>query len=245
MVLADDPSSKCLLRPERMLRRAQSYGSPIGLRQIAAAAFCGLALYAAAVSVAQADTPVKIVALGDSLTAGLGLPQREGFVPRLQAALDAKGIAAEIVNAGVSGDTSTDGLARLDWSVPDGTDAVIVELGANDMLRGISPQTTRAALDGILRRLSDRHIAVLLCGMRAAPNLGADYGQGFEHIYSELAAKYGVLLYPFFLDGVAGERSLNQHDGVHPTAAGVEEIVTRILPQVEELVVRARSRHPS
>jgi acyl-CoA thioesterase-1 len=239
MVLAENPS------PNRSLGRAQSYGRPIGLRQITAAAFCGLALFAAAACSAKADTPVKIVALGDSLTAGLGLPQSDGFVPRLQAALAAKGIAAEIINAGVSGDTSTDGLARLDWSVPDGTDAVILELGANDMLRGINPPTTRAALEGILRRLSDRHIAVLLCGMRAAPNLGADYRQAFERIYPELADIYGALLYPFFLDGVAGERSLNQHDGLHPTAAGVEEIVTRILPQVEDLVARARSLHPS
>jgi acyl-CoA thioesterase I len=239
IVLADNPS------PKHVPRRAQTYGRLIGLRHIAAAAFCGLALFAAAVSCAKADAPVKIVALGDSLTAGLGLPQRDGFVPRLQEALAAKGIAADIINAGVSGDTATDGLARLDWSVPDGTAAVIVELGANDMLRGINPQTTRAALDEILRRLSDRHIVVLLCGMRAAPNLGADYGGVFERIYPELAAKYGALLYPFFLDGVAGERSLNQHDGLHPTAAGVETIVTGILPQVEELVARARSLHPS
>ena len=126
-------------------------------------------------------------------------------MPRLQAALAAKGIAAEIANAGVSGDTAADGLARLDWSVPQGTDAVIVELGANDMLRGIKPQVTRDALDAILRRLTERHIAVLLCGMRAAPNLGAEYGQSFERIYPELAAKYGVLLYPFFLDGVAAD----------------------------------------
>jgi acyl-CoA thioesterase-1 len=239
MVLADNPS------PKPAPRRALSYGSPIGLFQIAAAAFCGLALFAAAVPVAKADAPVKIVALGDSLTAGLGLPEREGFAPRLQAALAARGVAAEIANAGVSGDTATDGLARLDWSVPDGTDAVIVELGANDMLRGINLQTTRAALDRILRRLKERHIVVLLCGMRAAPNLGADYGEAFERIYPELAAKYGALLYPFFLDGVAGERSLNQHDGLHPTAAGVETIVTGILPQVEELVARARRLHPS
>ena len=169
---------------------------------------------------AIAETPVKIVALGNSLTAGLGLPEKDGFVPRLQAALNAKGIAAAIVNAGVSGDTSAGGLARLDWSVPDGTDAVILELGANDMLRGFKPEVTRDALDKILQRLKDRHIAVLLCGMRAAPNLGADFGRSFETIYPELAAKYGALLYPFFLDGVAGDRSLNQHDGLHPTAAG-------------------------
>jgi len=202
-------------------------------------------LVAAVIPAAIAETPVKIVALGDSLTAGLGLPEKDGLVPRLQAALAAKGIAAAIVNAGMSGDTATGGLARLDWSVSEGTDAVILELGANDMLRGFKPQVTRDALDTILRRLKDRHIAVLLCGMRAAPNLGADFGQSFEVMYPELAAKYGVLLYPFFLDGVAGNRNLNQHDGLHPTAAGVDVIVARMLPKVEELVARVRGSHPS
>ena len=216
------------------------------MRQILCAAVCSAALVvAAAIPAAIAETSVKIVALGDSLTAGLGLPEQDGFVPRLQAALAAKGIAATMVNAGVSGDTSAGGLARLDWSVPDGTDAVILELGANDMLRGFKPQVTRDALDKILQRLKDRHIAVLLCGMRAAPNLGADFGRSFETIYSELAAKYGVLLYPFFLDGVAGNRSLNQHDGLHPTAAGVDVIIAAILPKVEELIARAHAPHPS
>ena len=202
-------------------------------------------MVAAVIPAAIAETPVKIVALGDSLTAGLGLPEKDGFVPRLQTALVAKGIAAAIVNAGVSGDTAAGGLARLDWSVPDGTNAVILELGANDMLRGFKPQVTRGALDTILQRLKDRHITVLLCGMRAAPNLGADFARSFEAIYPELAAKYGVLLYPFFLDGVAGDRSLNQHDGLHPTAAGVDTIVGAILPKVEELIGRVRSAHPS
>lgn len=194
---------------------------------------------------ATTPAPVRIVALGNSLTAGLGLPEREGFVPRLQAALAAKNVAVEIVNAGVSGDTATGGLARLDWSVPDGTDAVILELGANDMLRGIKPKVTREALDAILRRLTERHIAVLLCGMRAAPNLGPDYARSFEGIYRDLAAKYDTLLYPFFLDGVAGNLGLEQHDGLHPAAAGVDVIVGRILPKVEELVGRVRSQHPS
>jgi len=194
---------------------------------------------------ASTATPIKIVALGDSLTAGYGLSDKDGFVPRLQAALTAKGIAAEVANAGVSGDTSSDGLARLDWSVPPGTAAVILELGANDMLRGIKLQLTRDALDNILRRLTSRHIAVLLCGMRAAPNLGADYGKAFEAIYPDLAEKYGVLFYPFFLDGVAGNLKLTQPDGMHPNPAGVDVIVERILPKVEELVARARAFHPS
>jgi acyl-CoA thioesterase-1 len=210
------------------------------------AAVCSVALIAAtAIPSAKAGAPVKIVALGDSLTAGLGLPEKDGFVARLQAALAAKGVAAEIVNAGVSGDTASGGLARFDWSVPEGTDAVIVELGANDMLRGIKPQVTRTAIETILQRLTDRHIAVLLCGMRAAPNLGPDYGRSFESIYPELAAKYGALLYPFFLDGVAADLGLVQHDGLHPTAAGVDVIVARILPKVEELVARIRLQHPS
>jgi acyl-CoA thioesterase-1 len=214
--------------------------------QIAAATACGLALLAATPGErASAQPPVKIVALGDSLTAGYGLPDQDGFVPQLQAALAAQAVAATIQNAGVSGDTASDGLARLDWSVPDGTAAVIVELGANDMLRGIDPQVTRAALDAILRRLSERHIAVLLCGMRAAPNLGTDYGGAFERIYPELAAKYGVLLYPFFLDGVAADLSLTQHDGLHPNAKGVGVIVQRILPKVEDLVARVEKQHPS
>ncbi|MGB6747704.1 MAG: arylesterase [Xanthobacteraceae bacterium] len=194
---------------------------------------------------ARGATPVHIVALGDSLTAGYGLADNDGFVPRLQAALVKNGIAADVANAGVSGDTASDGLARLDWSVPQGTDAVIVELGANDMLRGIKPEVTRTALDAILQRLTARHIAVLLCGMRAPPNMGADYGRDFERIYPELAAKYGVLLYPFFLDGVAADLTLTQPDGMHPNPSGVAVIVQRILPKVMELVTRARGQHPS
>jgi len=210
------------------------------------AAVSGLMLLTAtAVAVARAETPLKIVTLGDSLTAGLGLPEKDGFAPRLQAALAAKGLAVDVANAGVSGDTASAGLARLDWSVPDGTNAVILELGANDMLRGIEPQVTRGALDAILHRLMERHIAVLVCGMRAAPNLGADYVQSFDNIYPALAAKYGAALYPFFLDGVAGDRSLLQPDGLHPNAAGVDAIVARILSKVEDLIARVRRSHPS
>jgi len=186
--------------------------------------------------------PMRIVVLGDSLTAGLGLPANESFPARLETALKAKGVSVEIVNAGVSGDTASRGLARVDWSVPDGTDAVIVELGANDMLLGVDPRITRNALNEIVRRLTDRGIRVLLAGMRAAPNLGAEYGRAFESIYSDLAAKYGVPLYPFFLDGVAGDGKLNQRDGIHPTAAGVDEIVRRMLPVVEDLVATVQRR---
>jgi acyl-CoA thioesterase-1 len=191
-----------------------------------------------------ADAPMKIVALGDSLTAGYELRAEAAFPTRLEAALKAKGFAVEIANAGVTGDTSSGGLARLDWSVPDGTDAVILELGANDALRGIDPGITRAALDTILRRLGERHIPVLLAGMRAPRNMGADYARAFDGIFSELAAAHDVVFYPFFLEGVATERRLNQADGLHPTAAGIDIIVTRILPQVEALIARVRAKHP-
>jgi acyl-CoA thioesterase I len=211
------------------------------LRHIARAAIALLALaFSTAALQAEPAAPVKIVAFGDSLTAGLGLPVSQGFAPRLQSALAAKGEAAEIINAGVSGNTAADGVARLDWSVPDGTEAVILELGANDMLRGFNPQVTREALMTILRRLSERHIRVLLCGMRAAPNLGGDYVKPFEGVYPELAAKFGVPLYPFFLDGVAADPKLLQPDGLHPNAAGVDVIVARILPSVEALIADVR-----
>jgi acyl-CoA thioesterase-1 len=186
---------------------------------------------------------VRIVVLGDSLIAGHGLPADATFPAKLEKALKAKGLAVEVVNAGVSGDTASGGLARLDWSVPNGTDAVILELGANDMLRGVDPKITRKALAEIVRRLSERRIAVLIAGMRAAPNLGTDYVRDFEAIYPELAAEHDLLLYPFFLEGVATVSKLNQRDGIHPTAAGIDTIVTRILPKVEELVARVRADH--
>lgn len=177
--------------------------------------------------------PVKLAVLGDSLTAGYGLPGTAAFPVRLQKALAAKGIAADVHNAGVSGDTTTGGLARLDWSIPSGTDAVIVELGANDALRGVDPKVARGALDDILTKLKARNIAVLLCGMYAPPNYGADYTAKFNSIYPELAGKHKVPLYPFFLDGVATVAKLTQPDGLHPTAEGVDVVVVRILPTVE------------
>jgi acyl-CoA thioesterase I len=188
-----------------------------------------------------AERPVRIVALGDSLTAGLGLPGDAAFPAKLATALKAKGIAVTITNAGVSGDTASGGLGRLDWSVPDGTDAVILELGANDALRGLDPDLTKNALDAILRKLADRHIAVLLGGMRAPPNMGPDYARNFDAIYPALASTHPVVFYPFFLDGVAADPKFNQSDGLHPNAAGVDVIVARILPQAEELVSRARA----
>ncbi|MGZ3412213.1 MAG: arylesterase [Xanthobacteraceae bacterium] len=192
-----------------------------------------------------ADRPIKIVVLGDSLSAGLGLPVEDAFPARLAEALKGKGVAATIANAGVSGDTASGGLGRLDWSVPDGTDAVIVELGANDALRGLDPSLTKAALDTILRKLADRRIAVLLAGMRAPRNMGPDYARDFDAIYPALASTHPVVFYPFFLDGVAAEAKLNQGDGMHPNAAGVNAIVARILPQVEELIAQARAARAS
>ncbi len=189
----------------------------------------------------SADRLVNIVALGDSLVAGYGLPGQDAFPVKLERVLVGKGIAVKIANAGLSGDTASGGLSRLDWSVPNGTDAVILELGANDALRGIDPQITRKALDAILRRLQDRKIPVLLCGMLAPPNLGPEYGRAFNSIYPDLAARYGALLYPFFLAGVATYAKLTQPDGLHPAAAGVDVIVEKITPLVEQLVARVRA----
>ncbi|HEY5126992.1 MAG TPA: arylesterase [Bradyrhizobium sp.] len=184
----------------------------------------------AAVGVAK---PIKMVVLGDSLSAGLGLSASAAFPERLEKSLKTKGIVVDMINAGVSGDTSSGGRDRLDWSVPEGTEAVILELGANDALRGIDPAVTRAALTDILARLKARRIAVMLCGMVAPPNYGSDYSARFNAIYPELAKSFGVPLYPFFLEGVAADARLNQADGLHPTAEGVEVIVKNIMPAVE------------
>jgi acyl-CoA thioesterase-1 len=183
-----------------------------------------------------ADRPLRIVAFGDSLTAGYGLPASAAFPARLQAALEAAGRKIVIENAGVSGDTAQSGLDRLDWSIGDGVDGVIVELGANDALRGLDPAQTRSALDQIITRLKARKIPVMLAGMRAPPNMGADFQQRFDSIFPDLAREHGLILYPFFLDGVAGRRELNQNDGIHPTADGIRVIVDRILPSVERFI---------
>ena len=207
----------------------------------------GVVLMTAGTSFARAaaDTrPIKIVVLGDSLSAGLGLPAPAAFPQRLQKTLESKGIAVDISNAGVSGDTSSGGRDRLDWSVPDGTQAVILELGANDALRGTDPALTRSALSDILTRLKARGIAVLLCGMLAPPNYGNDFAVRFNAIYPDIAESSGVPLYPFFLEGVAADARLNQADGMHPTAEGVDVIVKNILPTVEAFL-GAMSRHPS
>ena len=195
----------------------------------------------ALVAYAATERPVKIVAFGDSLTVGYGLPATDAFPVKLAHALEAKGIKIQIVNAGVSGDTASGGLARLDWSLPSDTDAVILELGANDAMRGIDPAVTRQALAAILTKLKERGVAVLLCGMYAPPNLGADFERAYQRMYPQLARSYDAILYPFFLDGVAGHREHNQADGIHPTSKGVDLIVKAILPKVEELVARVKA----
>jgi acyl-CoA thioesterase-1 len=199
-------------------------------------AFLATAASLALAPAAAQGRMIRIVALGDSLSAGYGLPPAAAFPAVLQRVLRARGLSIAVANAGVSGDTASGGRDRVDWSVPDGTDLVIVELGANDALRGVDPRVTKAALDEIITRLRARRIGVLLAGMLAPPNNGAEYAREFNGLYRLLAEKHGVPLYPFFLDGVAGNPKLNLPDGIHPTAAGVEEIVRRIAPLVEETV---------
>ncbi|MEZ5871399.1 MAG: arylesterase [Nitratireductor sp.] len=184
----------------------------------------------AAEQTATAPAPGVIVVLGDSLVAGYGLAESDAFPQKLEKALLAQDIPVRVLNAGVSGDTSAGGLARLDWSVPPEATAVIVELGANDALRGLSPKATMDNLDTIISRLKQRGIKVLLAGMLSPPNMGREYEDAFNTIYPALATKHEVPLYPFFLDGVAGQPTLNQADGMHPTEAGIDEIVARFLP---------------
>lgn len=190
---------------------------------------------------ADGQPPSVLMVLGDSLAAGYGLPQGQGFSERLGAALQARGLNVRVLNAGVSGDTSAGGLARLDWllSGPDGPPAAaLVELGANDALRGLDPARTRANLAAILERLKTARVKVLLAGMLAPPNMDATYARAFNAVYPDLAKTQGVALYPFFLEGVAGNPALNQADGIHPNEAGVARVVAGILPAVEKLLAQ-------
>ncbi|CTQ56792.1 Arylesterase precursor [Roseibium album] len=198
-----------------------------------------LAFVAIPGAVQSAD--LKLVVLGDSLSAGYQLAPEEGFPEQLQKALDEQGHSVDVVNAGVSGDTTSGGLSRLDWSVGTDTDAVIVELGANDALRGLSPEFTRKNLEDITKRLRERGIEVLLAGMLAPRNLGPEYGDAFDPIYADIARANDALLYPFFLEGVALDPDLNLSDGMHPNADGVAVIVEKILPKVNELLAKAKS----
>jgi acyl-CoA thioesterase-1 len=184
--------------------------------------------------VTRAAEPVTIAVLGDSIAAGYGLPAAQAFPACLEVALKAKGRDVKVINAGVSGDTTAGGLARLDWTLSDKPDLVIVELGGNDALRGLDPKATEANLDEILAKLKSSGAKILLTGMLAPPNYGPDYGKAFNGIYERLAEKYGVMLYPFILDGVAAQPDLNQADGIHPNPKGVDIIVERLLPYVEK-----------
>ncbi|MFN7166917.1 MAG: arylesterase [Pannonibacter sp.] len=189
---------------------------------------------------ASGGEPMEIVVLGDSLSAGYLLAPNEAFPAQLERELKQKGHNISVINAGVSGDTSSGGLARLDWSVPPTADAVIVELGANDALRGIDPAATRSNIDSIVARLTQRGVKVLVAGMLAPRNLGEDYAARFDPIFSDVASAHGALLYPFFLEGVAMKPELNLPDGMHPTGEGVSVIVKGMLPLVEELIGRVR-----
>lgn len=194
-----------------------------------------LALGFTVTTVARAE-PLQLVGFGDSLMAGYQLPPEDAFPARLEKALKAKGHDIVITNAGVSGDTTSGGLARIDWSVPDGTKGVILELGANDALRGIPPEESRKNLVSMIEKLKSRNIAVLLVGMIAPPNMGDDYAARFNPIYPELAAKYGVELYPFFLDGVVENPGLKLEDGMHPNGEGIGVMVERFLPYAERFI---------
>jgi acyl-CoA thioesterase-1 len=195
---------------------------------------CSL-IFGAMADPASART-IQLVGLGDSLMAGYQLPPGDGFPAKLEVALKAKGLDVAITDAGVSGDTSSGGLSRVDWSVPDGTDGVILELGANDALRGIPPEDTEKNLDAIISRLKERGIAVLLAGMLAPPNMGSDYAARFNPIYKRLADKYQINLYPFFLDGVAAQANLQLQDGMHPNPEGVDVMVQRFEPAAQDFI---------
>ena len=192
-----------------------------------------MAVLGAGVAAAE---PMRILALGDSLTAGYGLERQDSFPVQLEHALIEAGIDAVVSNAGVSGDTSAGGRARLSWVLAEKPHVAIVELGANDGLRGLDPATTFANLGAIVARLQEAGVAVLLTGMQAPPNLGPEYGRAFAGLYARLAAKHGVVLYPFFLDGVATIPALNQNDAIHPNADGVAVIVKRMVPYVKRLM---------
>jgi acyl-CoA thioesterase-1 len=180
--------------------------------------------------------PVTLLVLGDSLTAGLGLEPRDAFPAKLEAALKPRHPDLTVVNAGVSGDTAADGLARLDWALTDDVGGLIVGLGANDALRGLDVAQTETALDGILAKAQQRNLPVLILGMKAPPNMGPDYVARFDGLFPRLAEKHGALLYPFFLDGVAANAGFNQADGIHPNVEGVNTIVMNVMARVEDLI---------
>lgn len=226
--------------------KAKQQASTVTDHMVRLALLVNLWLFALLVPAAAEDAaPIHIVAYGDSLTAGYQLKADEAFPEQLAAALKAKGHDVRVTNAGVSGDTTAAGLARFDWAVPDDTDAVILELGANDALRGIDANVAHQNLDAILTKLGARNIEVLIAGIPPPKNWGKDYEARFGAIYTELAETHGALLYPFFLEGVALDPALNLPDGLHPTGEGVAVIVKNILPQAEALIERVKARRVS
>jgi acyl-CoA thioesterase-1 len=217
---------------------AATYGLGAALRKAV-----GLTLLFLMLAVPAANAaPVRLLVLGDSLSAGFGLPHEQGFEAQLQAALAERGHDVRIIDAAVSGDTTAGGRARLDWALADGADAAIVELGANDGLRGVDPKAMEANLTAILDTLAARHIPVLLSGMYAPPNLGPEYGRAFRAVFDKLGRRPGILYDPFFLQDIATDRALNQGDGLHPNAEGVKRIVARLTPLVEKLLAEAQER---
>ena len=226
-----------------MASMGAGYGPPLPRRKAVIALACGLFMYATIPARATGATHaagVRLLVLGDSLTAGYGLARPDGFQARLAAALAARGRRVTLVDGAVSGDTSAGGRDRLGWALGDGADAAIVELGANDGLRGLDPARMEANLAAILDALQAKRIPVLLTGMLAPPNLGADYSEAFRAVFTRLGARPGVIFDPFFLEGVAGDRTLNQPDGIHPNPEGVRRIVARLAPLVERLIGMAK-----
>ena len=216
----------------RQRKRTVRYGDTVGFFNARVPAVAAVLLLFAFASARPGLAETVVLAFGDSLTAGYGVSAQDSFPVQLEAALKSTETPARVINGSVSGDTSAGGLARIDWLLGEKPDLVIVELGANDGLRGLDPKMTRENMDRIIQRFRDAGVSVLVAGMKAPPNLGSEYGASFEALYSDLARAHGTAFYPFFLDGVAGNPSLNQPDGIHPTAEGVAVIVEKMLPVV-------------
>jgi acyl-CoA thioesterase-1 len=224
------------------MRRGSRRSSGYGVARVCVNAVAAIALMFLSASVDAQAKPIRILAFGASIIAGYGLEEQDGLPAQLEKALRARGIDATVINSGVSGETSAGGLARLDWALADDPDLVIVDLGGNDALRGLDPQATEANLDAIVARLKREGRGVLIAGMLAPPNLGADYAAAFNAVFRDVAERHDVVLYPFILDGVVMDPKLNQEDGIHPNAAGVKVIVERMLPSVLEAIERLDRR---
>lgn len=210
-------------------------------RRVTFTMLAAVGLFALSISATRADAPsITLVIIGDSLSAGYGLPKADAFPTQLERRLRDKGYNIRIINSGVSGDTTSGGRARLGWALGDNPDAVLLELGANDALRGLEPEQAFENLSAMLTTLKEKKIPVLLAGMRAPPNMGEDYAKAFDDVYARLDQAFDVVFYPFFLEGVVADPSLNQDDGIHPNAAGVAVVIDNILPAVEQLLARVK-----